>query len=375
LAFQAGLRRLTRGLPRIARTHYPRFCFGFPLRSGEIPVFTYHDVTAAELSHDLLFLRENGYRTLRIDEYCGVSGQGNGDRAVLLTFDDARRSFFDVALPVLQRYRASATLFVPAFWVEAASHPPGSETPGCEQFMTWGEVRSARESDLLDVECHGYRHALVPISGRIVDFATPDTLAHYDIFDYPMRSEDGAERLGFPPLGTPIHQAAPLLSADRCLLEDEAAIRRCQTAVAADGGAAFFGRADWPGRLLQAYETRPVRLEPRSPAALQAMVVAEFERARALFLREFGRAPRFFAYPWWLGSDASLELAREFGLAAVFGVALDVRRARRRGAALPIFCRYKADWLRSLPGTGRQRLVEILSKKVRGLGAIQHLAH
>ena len=346
-----------------------------PLRSSELPVFVYHDVTAAELARDLLFLQNNGYRALRVDEYCGGSGGGSGDRAVLLTFDDARRSFFDVALPVLQRYGIPATLFVPAFWVDAASHPRGAQTPGCEQFMTWDEIRAARASGLVDVECHGYRHALVPISGRIVDFAAPDTLAHYDIFDYPMRSEAGAERLGFPPLGTPIHEAAPLLSADRCLLEDKSAIRRCQTAVAADGGAAFFARADWPGRLLQAYEARPVRLEPRSPAALQAMVVAEFERARALFLRELGRAPRFFAYPWWLGSDASLEVARDFGFAGVFGVALDFRRARRRGAALPIFCRYKADWLRSLPGTGRQRLVEIFSKKVRGIGAIQHLAH
>jgi peptidoglycan/xylan/chitin deacetylase (PgdA/CDA1 family) len=363
-----------RGMSRIARTHYPRFCFGLRPRSDEVPVFAYHDVTAAELTRDLLFLRENGYRTLRIDEYRVAQSQGNGGRAVLLTFDDARRNFFDVALPILKRYAVPATLFVPAFWVDAASSAQGAETPGCERFMTWGEIRAARESGLVDVECHGYRHALVPTSDRIVDFAAPDTLARYDIFDFPMRSDGDAERLGFPPLGTPIHQSAPLLSADQSLREDEAAVLRCQAAVAEDG-AAFFDRADWPVRLRRAYEARPVELERRSAAAMHAMVVAEFERAHALFLRELGCAPRFFAYPWCLGSDASMQVARDFGFAAAFGVSLDLRRARRGGAAIPVFGRYKADWLLSLPGAGRQRLAQIVSRKVREIGRTQHLAH
>src|SRR5687768_1491595 len=64
--------RLWRGIERVARTRYPGFIVGLPLSSREIPVFTYHDVESASFARDLDFMRDNGYRTIGLDEYLGV---------------------------------------------------------------------------------------------------------------------------------------------------------------------------------------------------------------------------------------------------------------------------------------------------------------
>ncbi len=85
-------RRRRRSLGRLLRTRYPPFLLGLPRWSPQAPVFVYHEVEAAAFEADLRFLTENGYRTLGADEF--VACGGRAARAVLLTFDDARRNFW-----------------------------------------------------------------------------------------------------------------------------------------------------------------------------------------------------------------------------------------------------------------------------------------
>jgi peptidoglycan/xylan/chitin deacetylase (PgdA/CDA1 family) len=109
------LGRLLRTAARVSRTRYPGFIFGLPLARGEIPIFTYHDVETQVFARDLEFLHSNGYRTLSLEEYLAARNGGRRPaRAVLLTFDDARKSFFTVALPLLRTFEAHAVLFAPA---------------------------------------------------------------------------------------------------------------------------------------------------------------------------------------------------------------------------------------------------------------------
>ena len=95
--------RMVRTVGRIMRTHYPRFLFGMPVKRGDVPVFTYHEADPVGLAQDLAYLAENGYRTLGLEEYIS-QGPGSSDtsRRVLLTFDDARRSFWEVGRPTVK---------------------------------------------------------------------------------------------------------------------------------------------------------------------------------------------------------------------------------------------------------------------------------
>lgn len=376
------LRRLARSLRRVGRTHYPRFVFGGGLRPGEIPVFIYHDVVCEEFRADLEFLRRNGYRCLRTGEYLSMQRTGGADgRAVLLTFDDAVQNFHDVALPLLREFAVPATLFVPTFWMRGARRDPGTAAVDAAEragFMSWGGLRDCLSSTLVDVQLHGHRHALVHTSARTAGFATPELLARHHLFDWPMRREGGRDVLGRPPLGTPIYEAHPLLSAGRRVLEDGAVTRACREYVAAEGGAAFFARPDWKARLgaLLGGRRRPAAGAREIPAAkFRALVASEYEAASELFERELGVRPHYLAYPWQLGSTLSLELARAAGIEAVFGVGIDYRRAQRLRGPLPAASRTKGEWLRFLPGRGRRRLREVIPEKVRSFTRSQHLAH
>ena len=389
----ASIRRLGRSAARLARTRYPAFLFGGPLPRTEILVFTYHDVDADVLRGDLEFLERNGYRTLSADEFHDRRGRtaSGRDRAVLLTFDDARRSFRDVAYPVLREREARAVLFVPGFWIgggrgaagandtEAlrAARADAAANPG---FMTWEQLAECEALDWVDVESHADRHALVSVSSRLVGFATPAALERYDLFDWPMRREGGLELPGRPPPGTPIYESQPLLSARSRVVEPPTAAAACRRVVEQQGGAAaFFGRAD-ASAVLAAAHAEAVRTggaaTPMSEAECERGIEAELWRAVERFELELGRRPKFFAYPWMLGTARSLDLLADLGIGAAFGVALDFGRARRlQGKAPQVYGRFKCDWLRFLPGRGRRHLHEVLPAKAGSFIRSQHLAH
>jgi len=373
----ADIRRLRRSAARLARTRYPAFLFGREVPAGEIPVFTYHEISAAELDADLGFLERNGYRTLSLDDYHERMRDPRlgRDKCVLLTFDDARRNFWDVAFPVLARRGARAALFVPTYWIGERNVSAREATP--PGFMTWEQLRECSTSGLVDVESHAHRHTLVFTSSRLAGFASPRALRSYDLFDWPMRRERGIERYGRPPLGTPIYESAPLLSAQHRYVEPALPALTCRNLVEAGGGERFFAKRTALAELRAAFAAVAdrVRGELVSSAELRKELESELTLAVETFRRELGRAPRYFAYPWMLGGSESLEMLKDLGFSAAFGVALDFGRIRREATPIAVYARYKSDWLRFLPGDGRRRLAGIVPYKVASFLRTQHFAH
>jgi len=371
------IRRLRRSAARLARTKYPAFLFGRDVPADELPVFTYHEVDAAELDGDLDFLERNGYRTLSLDEYHERMRDGRlgRERCVLLTFDDARRNFWEVAFPVLRRRGVRAALFVPSYWIGEQNVPAGESTP--PGFMTWAQLAECQASGLVDVESHAHRHTLVFTSRRLAGFATPRALATHDLFDWPMRRERGIECCGRPPLGTPIYESAPLLSAERRYLEPALPAIACRSLVEAEGGARFFAKRSALAELKSAFAAAAGRVHGEEVPAheLRKEIETELSLAVDTFRRELGRTPRYFAYPWSLGSRESLSMLKDMGFEAAFGVALDFGRIRREAMPLPVYARYKSDWLRFLPGDGRRRLAGVVPHKVATFLRSQHFAH
>jgi peptidoglycan/xylan/chitin deacetylase (PgdA/CDA1 family) len=360
------LERTTRTLRRVLRTRYPAFLFGLPVRRGEIPIFTYHEGTP-ELAQDLQFLEHNGYRTLSLDEFIERGGKARAAREVLLTFDDARASVFQTALPILHERNARAVLFVPTHWV--------SDTAG--RFMSWDDIRKCRDSGVFAVQSHAHRHALVHTSRRLAGFADPQTLSRYDIYDWPMRGADGECEMGFPLLGTPVYEAAPLLSTSRCYIESEDVSRACQTLVARGGGSRFFRQAGAKAELRRLHDGY-LRHSPgrfMEASRLAALVASELELSRDAFRRHLGFSPRCLAFPWMVGNRASLSRARDTGIELAFGSALDFHHPHDPALAVRVFGRFKAEWLRLLPGAHRARLRTTLRRKIAGFASHHNLAH
>jgi hypothetical protein len=291
---------------------------------------------------------------------------------VLLTFDDARKSFWTVAMPLLRTFDARAVLFVPTYWMTTPAQPAD------DLFMSWQEVRACVESGLVDVQSHAHRHALVATAPQLVDFAHPQALARFDIYDWPMREIDGVEELGRPAPGTPIYRSTPLLSATRRFVENGEITQACRELVERIGAEQFFAQPQWRRQLEHLHRQLSERLVGRymDADAFRALVGSEFELNREQFRKHLGVPPSCIAYPWMLGSGLSLELAKRHGIRSAFGVALDYG-AERRSARLPIpvFGRLKCDWLQFLPGRMRSSVLAAVGRKLSGIAKLQHLAH
>ncbi|MGE0114211.1 MAG: polysaccharide deacetylase family protein [Steroidobacteraceae bacterium] len=127
---------------------------------GGVPVFCYHMVEAETFEADLHFLKSNGYRTLSAAELVSYL-RGSlmiDDRAVVLTFDDGPRNFYDVAFPLLQQYAAKAVAFIaPGLHADAGKGDDVEARP-----MNWKEIQIINASGLVEFQSHTLESRYIP---------------------------------------------------------------------------------------------------------------------------------------------------------------------------------------------------------------------
>jgi peptidoglycan/xylan/chitin deacetylase (PgdA/CDA1 family) len=247
-----------RGLLDAVCGRLPRFVFGGRVASDVLPVFHFHDVTAADLEPKLRFLAENGYATTTSDEiaaYVRREIRLDGAR-VALCFDDAWASLWTVGAPLLKRHGLTAiTYAIPARIAEAPACRPTIDEAGAPSggppFVTWPELRALQASGIVDVQCHTESHSMVFSSPAITGFVTPD-YAMIPMLNRPQLSPLPALRFLEPDqLGAPLYEARSRMSDGRRVAVPFDAQARCVEYVAREGGARFFSRSDWKARLRQ----------------------------------------------------------------------------------------------------------------------------
>jgi hypothetical protein len=100
--------RTRHGTGNLLCTRYPLFLLGLPPSRYSMPV--YHGVQTADFGCELEFQPAKDYRTVGLHgPLAATAGKSPGwQKRVLLTFDDARGSFYDVALPAPRIFDARA---------------------------------------------------------------------------------------------------------------------------------------------------------------------------------------------------------------------------------------------------------------------------
>lgn len=89
--------------------------------------------------------------------WVGASGDvATDDIRVAVTFDDGTADFADLAVPVLERYRVPATLYVATEFLEEQRPFPNDGTP-----ITWSALRDCVSTGLVAVGSHTHSHALL----------------------------------------------------------------------------------------------------------------------------------------------------------------------------------------------------------------------
>jgi hypothetical protein len=367
---------------------YPGFVYrgSAELAPGEIPVFVFHTVAPAELGAQLEYLAENGYRTLSLDEFLDTQAgrRPPGPREVLLTFDDARTSFWLYAFPVLKRHQAKATLFAITGWTPDHPARPNLEDawagrttlealadldPDDSGVCSWDELRRMHASGLVCVDSHSHLHRRVFTGRELRGVIRPDAdFSPSNAAHSPYLSLDDA------PLALPVtdYIGRPLLDARGFMedgpatrIRDEAAREFQQRAGGLEALPAAQAKAKDLARL-QAWLS-PDSFISVSAEQLEREMRDDLGRARDCLRSELRDpdAGKTLCLPFTLGGAAVVRAARDIGLQGIFWGVLPHRRVNRPGLDPMEFVRIKNDFLWLLPGAGRRSLAGTYILKAR----------
>lgn len=129
---------------------YPPFIYHHSDIDSYLPVFYYHNISVPEFEEHLIYLRENFYSTVTLDEAIMIIESKNRLRKeVVLTFDDGLENYYYHIFPLLLKYNMKAVFYTVPAWVD---------TPG---FLTWEQCREMYNSGLVDFQSHSYSHSKI----------------------------------------------------------------------------------------------------------------------------------------------------------------------------------------------------------------------
>ena len=153
---------------------------------SSIPVLMYHHVnphkgdmftvTPEVFEGQMAYLAKAGYKALSLDElFAFIKGDLDlKQKAVVITFDDGWLDNFIYALPVLEKYKLRATMFIVTDWIEKSSEksngipafiPTNEESKALVRkgqaqkvVLTWELIGKMTASGLIDFFSHTKSH-------------------------------------------------------------------------------------------------------------------------------------------------------------------------------------------------------------------------
>jgi peptidoglycan/xylan/chitin deacetylase (PgdA/CDA1 family) len=156
--------------------------------SSKLAIFVLHTVSRADsdmavsparLREQLKALTDTGYRCVDFSDVLTASASGTpfAHPSFALTFDDGYRSVLEEGLPILEEYKATATLFVTVNLVDKKVAPPWhSSDPAllkeyrdhAQQFqpLSWDQLHELARSKRVRIGSHTMNHHLM---GRLGD--------------------------------------------------------------------------------------------------------------------------------------------------------------------------------------------------------------
>jgi hypothetical protein len=363
-----------RGCLDLLSGRYPRFVFGGPIGADLLPVFHFHDVTAADLDAKLCYLANNGYRTVQADEVAAFARRERriDERHVALCFDDAWASLWTVAAPLLKAYELTAiTYAIPARIEEADACRPQEGDPdrlrvlgasanlaaqmSTSPFVTWPELRALHAAGIVDVQCHTDTHSMIPCSAVIADFVTPEFEA-VPLLNRPQLTPPPSLRfVRSEELGAPLYRSRSRMSGARRVAPSLRAHERCVHHVADHGGADFFSRLDWDAELGRVAADSQAAEGTESDSERRQAIETELVRGRSVLNDRLGtNAVNHVCLPWGVSSDdTAAEIAR-LGFRSAIANRMPGMLAVRAGDDPFWLKRLPNKYIFHLPGRGRR---------------------
>lgn len=343
----------------LLRGEYPEF-IRKPVAPVTIPVFTYHTVLEDEFDAQLSYLKDNGYFTLDTDEFFKYyqEHQAFVDHGVMLTFDDGTKDFYEVAFPLLQKYRMKAVVFIIPNWMGKAG------------MLNWVQIREMHQSGLVDFQSHTLGHNRIFISPQVVDFVQPQQSA-YSRWNMPVVRVDGADVWGQTlATGTPIYENASRMSDLLRFFPPEEVSRQCEQYVLQNGGENFFKQKNWRRKLhefhAQVYQQFQGEARYETKGEQEDQIRTQLLQARLKIEQEIpGKKVKHFAFPWNQDGRLSRGLLGDCGYDSAYGGMAKQLLKNGRPVDRTYINRVSGDFIFALPGQGRLSMSAILTAKIK----------
>ncbi len=336
-----------RGVLDLATGRYPAFLFG--ARLGRIlPVFHFHEVTFPYLESYLVYLHENGYRTLDAAEMTQVI---TGERelkepSVVLCFDDAWASVWTVVNPLMRRYNMKAVTYaipgriqegkgVRPIWGQKG-HDPDIDRSG-NPFCTWEELKGLHAEGRVDIQSHTWSHAQIFCKEQYLRLILPETVL--PLLSWPVVNDPG-EPLRILSSTQVFHPLLPTRSRMSDALKhdvDLSVIRRIH---------------DDPDAAPYLFKQHFVQIE--TPDEREHAIRYELERSRQELELRLDKPIHQLCFPWAICGSIADRLVRETGYTSAVADRLGGIRAAVPGQDPFKIMRLKHSYIRALPGKPRK---------------------
>jgi len=292
-------------------------------------------------------LRERGWTTITLDELHAHMSAGAGvpEKSIVLTFDDGYRDNYVFAFPILKKYGHRGVIWMSTDFVDPRTDLPptledvwagrvGMDALDARGYLSWAEMRRMVESGHVDIQSHAKTHTWYFSGPAIVDFHRPDGVDGYraqmwlawNLFPgekYKSMHELLVKRI---PYGEPIYEYGKSFAVRR-YFDDPALSRRLIEFVAENGGAEFFSRGGWRGRLeavARDYGPRADRFETEEE--YRARVMAELVDSRQTIETALGNRVRYLCWPGGAQDESVRAMAEEAGYLATTSLFADPSR-------------------------------------------------
>lgn len=369
---------------------YPDFVYSakkdFPLNG--IPVFLYHTFDAETFERHLIYLHENNYKTLTVNEFYDIlmlKPSLASDRLVLLTADDARSSVWRFAFPLLKKYKMNLTVFIiPGVTQERQRCSANLDDywsgkcmladilksdPDDNRLCNWMELKTMYDSGYVDIESHTLFHREVFDSTRIEDFITQSSsFIPYNFIGsgYYTAADIGKELAKENYLGLPIFSSSPLMLAGPKLNVSDELITRCKQ-IYRDSHVNNTANTDWKKEIISIVND-PVNKEKYFHEELDSQndVREDLHLARKLIQEKISsKAGNHLCLPWTIGNSETIQICKEIGINSCFWGVLENTKINKAGDDPYFISRLKNDFIYRLPGKGRKSFFSIYKYKLK----------
>ncbi len=352
-------------IQRFYKKKYPDFVTknNIKILGGQVPVFMFHSVDHFTFKAQLEFLKTNGYQTLDLKTFMAFL-QGEielKEPAVLLTFDDGEKSWYEIAYPLLKQYEFHAVGFVVPYYIKDKP-----EVANGKGWLSWPELLEMEQSGIFEFESHSFYHAQIFIEPKLVDFFNPNYSTNSWRLDIPWIEDNGTytNQLKW---GTPIYSSAPRLAAFPRYIDNEEIRNTCISWVEYQGSKDFFNRDNWRKELNKIYQSvceKASFVKYESQEQTENKILEDLVNAKNVLSKRLNKPIKHLCYPWGISSNLGVSLSKKAGYSSNFWVSIEQRNTNQKRDDPYYIPRIKDDYLFRLPGKGRKYLWKIFHEKL-----------